>query len=55
VNSALNASDERGSHQCDASLDPIKWAQQYRALSDQIDATDPNLLPFYQRSGALIV
>lgn len=35
--------------------DPTKWGQQYRALSDQIDATDPNLLLFYQGGGKLIV
>jgi len=35
--------------------DPTQWAKQYRALSDQIDATDPNLLPFYQHGGKLIV
>jgi feruloyl esterase len=35
--------------------DPTKWAKQYRVLSDQIDATDPKLLPFYQHGGKLIV
>jgi feruloyl esterase len=35
--------------------DPTQWAQQYRALSDQIDATDPNLQRFYQRGGKLII
>jgi feruloyl esterase len=35
--------------------DPTQWAKQYRALSDQIDATDPSLLPFYQHGGKLIV
>jgi dienelactone hydrolase len=35
--------------------DPTQWAKQYRALSDEIDATNPNLLPFYRRGGKLIV
>jgi len=37
------------------SHDPTQWVKQYRALSDEIDATNPNLLPFYQRGGKLIV
>jgi hypothetical protein len=36
-------------------LDPAKWASQYRALSDEIDATNPDLSAFYAHGGKLIV
>lgn len=35
--------------------DPTQWAQQYRSLSDEIDATNPDLGPFYEHGGKLIV
>jgi feruloyl esterase len=36
-------------------LDPTQWAAQYRALSDEIDATNPDLSAFYAHGGKLIV
>ena len=35
--------------------DPTKWAAQYLALSNEIDATDPDLSAFHRRGGRLIV
>lgn len=35
--------------------DPTKWAAQYKALSEEIDATNPDLSAFHQRGGKLIV
>lgn len=35
--------------------DPLKWAQAYRALSDEIDATNPDLAAFFRRGGKLLV
>ena len=32
--------------------DPTKWAAQYLALSNEIDATDPDLSAFHRRGGA---
>ena len=36
-------------------LDPVQSAAQYRALSDAIDATNPDLRAFYAHGGKLIV
>ena len=35
--------------------DPTQWAPQFRALSDEIDATNPDLSAFYAHGGKLIV
>jgi feruloyl esterase len=35
--------------------DPTKWARQYLALSNEIDATNPDLSAFHRRGGRLIV
>jgi dienelactone hydrolase len=35
--------------------DPTQWSRQYRALSDEIDATNPDLTPFLEHGGKLIV
>jgi feruloyl esterase len=35
--------------------DPTKWAKQYLALSEEIDATNPDLEPFHRHGGKLIV
>jgi feruloyl esterase len=35
--------------------DPTKWAPQYLALSNEIDATNPDLDAFHRRGGRLIV
>jgi feruloyl esterase len=35
--------------------DPKQWAAQYLALSNEIDATDPDLQAFHERGGRLIV
>ena len=35
--------------------DPTKWASQYRALSDEIDATNPDLNAFHGHGGKLII
>jgi len=35
--------------------DPTKWAEEYRALSEEIDATNPDLSAFQRRGGKLIV
>lgn len=36
-------------------LDPTKYAAQYRQLSDELDSTDPDLSKFYHHGGKLIV
>jgi feruloyl esterase len=36
-------------------LDPTEWAPQFRALSEELDATDPDLTSFYNHGGKLIV